>query len=555
MKQYLSLLMGLCFSSATAYALAPPPDPIEVYISDVTSPVSGHYVQKVLDRVNAGVANLSGQETSLDLTFTDWLRTVSTIMLELVDTDLQVVKQQRDLYEVTPCLHFDLIILQEKLEQLRTELRLAFRERRISDIFKIQEMIRFVNERYRQLLAGARDPHHVDVEFNRKFSFDEDTWCCPQGAQGGSSACVSLSKESCRNPGNGAPSGLSFETAESCAAQPGCDPPENLQLDTLMCPFDSDYLPPTPAGYGCDLTVLEGLHLNDPSLRDHPTIQSIRTEYDALKEFLTKRDAFLSSDTVKSIGPMMLKIYDAIGRNVPDEERNRLSSPDFPQVLTRTHIDTVNGCSLNGDPFTAFNTPPAWPEGAAAWERRGPFSLTTNEFQLVRGLYDVLTGWGERRDQAEFWTLPSEYPPDSQQRADAKEQEKSFAFMQRVVRDEARNYFGTWNVIQAGRETRPLIQSADSYEQIVDTAASLRKTMQNFYELASKKERGVRKFATNFAFFLRRTCIYRPCNVLLDRLLKVTLEDTCFPYTSGKYVGDSNIPHDVCKTRSEVEPW
>jgi len=532
MKKLCSLFIGLLlFSYSTPGAYAG--------LAISTDPISDHYVQPILERVNKGLDNLpGGAANNYYQIFYNWLSRLSTIFLELVDTELRVVEQQRDLYKITPCLHWDLILLEEIIEELRGEARLAFKERRIFDIVRIQSMVQFVNERYRHLTLGGRDIHYEDPYYSWYYMFDTDTWCCPLEIASGPAVCTIEDRITCKeNDG-----GITFATAEQCGTYPGCEAaePEDTPPKARTCPFHSDYLPPTTAGYGCDLGVIENLDFSS-----HPSLEA---ERNALEKFLNVRDAFF--DNIEFIGAMTNSINEGIGRDA-------INLDNFLAALSRTHR-TREGCSITDTeidydpPDDEFDDPPEWPEGAAQWELRGPFFLTSDEFYLVRGLYDVLQQWGHRRDQAEYLTLPTEYPPGSSERTEAEEKEAGLDIFMQLMRGYFRSRFSTWNIEQASREAKPIVQAGDTQAQISVLTEPLRDTMKTFYKRVSKKDEGMRKFAANYGAFLRRTCVFRPCNKLLDRMLKITFEDQCFPYVSGDYF-DSQTQHTTCTSAAGVE--
>ena len=521
MKRLCSLLIGLCVltSATNAYALT-------------TTPISQHYVQPVINRVNTGMGNLSGLNVpNFNLVFYDWLMRLSSTFLELVDTELRIVEQQRDLYKITPCLHLDLIILEQKIEEVRTVTRDAFRNKRIFDIVMLQSMTRFLNDRYSHLVFGGRDNNYDDPQFNWHYMFDTLTWCCPD--QVSPAICTEQDRATCLNNG-----GLAFKTVEDCSAHPSCEEPAFIQPDERICPFHSDYLPPTIEGYGCDRETLD-----NGGIGGHPPNQA---ERDALDDFLQKRDTFLNN--MAFIGPMTAQIHAVTGRPPPDLSR-------FLAALGRVHKTRI-GCSLfdgHVPPpvIREFDSPPNWPVGAAKWELRGPFFITTDELYLVRGLYDQLKRWGGVRDQADYLMLPSEYPPGTPERTVAETREQNMHVIKQLIRNFVRAFFRVWNVEQAALETRPVIQSGDSQKEISNLSIRLRGTMIEFYELASQKDKGMRKFSVKFGYFLRRTCVFRPCNLMLDRMLKITLEDACFPYVNGAFKGNLQH-HETCKTAARV---
>jgi hypothetical protein len=522
MKRFLSLCIGLSMlgSATSAHALN-------------MNPISQHYVDPVLQRVDAGLAILpGGTATNFQFMFFTWLMEISSIFLELVDTELRVDAQQRDLYKITPCLHIDLIILEEKIEQIREETKRAFKDKRVIDIMRLQSMARFLNDRYRHLVRGARDPHYQDPGFNAYYLFDAVAWCCPDTNP---SICSEQDRNTCRQNG-----GLTFRTVEDCAAFPECEKPAFLPPQSRVCPFHSDYLPPTSVGYGCDVRALDAIGSGG-----HAPSQE---ERDALDDFMQKRNAFLND--MSFIGTMTVQIYNAIGRPVPPDFLD-----NFLAGLNQPHR-TREGCSLFDAPLylppaTDFDPPPQWPEGAAKWELRGPFFITRDEVRLVRGMHDQLRKWGDDREQADYLKFPSEFVPGSAQRANAETREQKMGVIQKIIRNFVRAYFNVWNIEQQTLDTRAVIQSGDSQKQLAELTDRLHGTMIEFYELASKKSRGIRSFTTKFTFFIRRTCIYRPCNKMLDRVLKINLEDACFPYVSGAYDGDLTH-HETCKNAASV---
>ena len=186
------------------------------------TPISQHYVQPILDRIDNGMGNLPGGSASnYNFIFFDWLLRISTAFLELVDTDLRIVEYQRDMYKISPCLHLDLLILEQKLEDVRTETRNAFKDRRIYDIVRLQSMARFLNDRYRHLIRGARDIHYEDPRFNWYYIFDTLTWCCPYETD--PAICTEQDRVSFVES-----NGLAFKTAEASGAHPVCEHPAFL---------------------------------------------------------------------------------------------------------------------------------------------------------------------------------------------------------------------------------------------------------------------------------------------------------------------------------------
>ena len=96
--------------------------------------------------------------------------------------------------------------------------------------------------------------------------------------------------------------------------------------------------------------------------------------------------------------------------------------------------------------------------------------------------------------------------------------------------------------------------SIDPQLAIRDTLSLLISSVGKLSSLARDKE-GLRGFVRDYAYFLRRTCINRPCNKRLDQILKIVFRDECFPYTNGDYLGDTaeNPRWKKCAEAAKIE--
>ena len=188
-------------------------------------PVSNHYVQRVLDRANAGMAQagtLSASGGPIFDTFKPWFIFFATsAMLSTVDTRMQVTNMQRDLMEATPCLHLDVVILQSKVEKVRQEMHDALDAGKPYKVAYLQQLIRFLNARTDQLMRGARDPLYEDTTWAKGQVFDppNPVWCCPAGIPG--NTCTFTDDAVCIADG-----GNPFTTPRSCQEY-GCLLPDS----------------------------------------------------------------------------------------------------------------------------------------------------------------------------------------------------------------------------------------------------------------------------------------------------------------------------------------
>lgn len=81
-------------------------------------------------------------------------------------------------------------------------------------------------------------------------------------------------------------------------------------------------------------------------------------------------------------------------------------------------------------------------------------------------------------------------------------------------------------------------------QETADAFAPLTQTIGDLSHLAHDKDtsvRSLRDMVQDFAYFLRRSCMNRPCNDRLDTILSTVATDACFPYTSGS----ADLPADA----------
>jgi hypothetical protein len=375
-------------------------------------------------------------------------------------------------------LYNDVVILKDKIEEVDTAMRQAFQQHRFTSIIAYQSLLRYLNERYKNLVLGAYDIQYVDTE-----------------------------------------DGLATE---------------------LLCPFHSDYLPPTTSGYGCSVEVLQQLDRQS---------QAINSEIEGLSEFDQSQRSFLEGASY--MDDLYIEIMRATGRPVPPN-----LSRDFlwhlgadAQHRTRLGCMTQDGTSYQ--PVNPATTVIPWPEGAAKVALRGPFSTEKNEPGIAQRVLEQLVLWGRQREQADYLKLPAEYPANTQARRDAEQREQGISSLLFSGRNTLRTT-KRLNIEQMQDSLQPILQFSDAQKQVREMLQPLREVMQEFSLMAAARHRGMRAFTARFASLVRRSCLFRPCNALLDRALKIDLEDSCFPYTSGMFL--SNPQHyETCREQAEVD--
>ncbi len=497
MKRILSLALGVCLLSLTGEALAAScPSGVSAAVLGMT-PVSSHYTKKVIERAEQGIqAAEAFSDVNLEVAsmFFPWLSEVTGAIAELIDTDLRVSQEERGFRESTPCLFADLLILEAEMEKVRCKLSsetLSSSSVNIGKIAYLKGVLRFLNERYRNLLAGANDPMYADEGWHAAQIFEE-----PQQAAGNGE----------RKP----------------------DP---------VCPFHSNYLPPTALGYGCDLEVMGKLR----------SIASVGEEYSGLADLLERKDEFLSE--VAGLKELITKMNAFTGNENPDMSnwgRDRVHKEEFGCIDPRDNASGTTGKILKNAVFKM---------GGTRMEKRGPFSLVKDEPTLAREFMEMRTYWGEMRPQADDFKYPDEFAVAADQEK-AKKKEDALPFTERVMREFGRIFFRDWNTRQARKEAAIVAKASDPHLQLQRELAMVRKEMRVLAEVASKKDVGGRNLARKLAFFLRTTCIFRPCNTQLDAVLKFVLTDECFPYVDGSFKDTKpGVPkwHEVrCKQKAQL---
>lgn len=523
-----------------------------------TTPISQHYVQEVLDRITDGIteAQTSNPTGFYDFFHAGWIRRLESATSHLIDTEDRVVIHERNLPTMTACLDMDIVILQNKMQEIAEELNRAIDDNRTLDIALLEDLMVYANERLSHLIAGATDNLYVDTTFYDKHRFDKEMWCCPEGNS--QEVCTdTLVKADCKADG-----GILFRTWEKCAER--CQPPDPIPDEDLACPFDSDYLPPSTAyipatrlsglgsqeivGWGCDVDALNATEADQhtPSQEERDALELDLMP--ARREFL--EDSRQTKTVVDAFEQVALEGFTS---------SNSVSSPviptTYPPALERVHVRRI-GCNTFAEPTTEdpqkeFDPPPPWPKGATRIAYRGPFSTQPDDISVLRQLQKQLQEWGDRREDALHYTYIEDFPEGSQERADAEVREEEYDIINSFIRSFDRIYYRSVNIQMALRET-PIVSLQTGFEEeLHEMLKPLRLEVQTFGELASESQKGPRKFNEELTRFLGRSCIFRPCLKQLDHVAKLNRTSTCFPYTTGQYLGRQKL-HESCRDGADV---
>ena len=507
----------------------------------------GHYAQRVVTRINEGILHAQGltgieEEQSFLERSTRILQTISATFYLLVDTDLRSVEYSRDLETVNVCLHTDLAILGAKIEEIRCEIKEAFARRSSGGMYTLKKLAGFANQSYKHLVKGALDPEHKDIGWQYYQPFDQpfEGWCCISSEE----MCRVTAADNCESTYN-----AFFPTVDDCTTQSTCrsveDRTEPLRPKySEQCPFDSDYTAPNTSGFGCDLSVLRRLGLADgdtsPAGKEIAALKNIRdTRDDYLQDIDHFRDITLTMDT--------------FAENTVLEQQERRDLRRFGQsASSTTPHKRVWGCSADVTPEQRVTLP----ETTGQEQNRGtegvltPGVLPSQEWitNPVRGAFsfgkDHLNIWKLFLRLNHNWVLQREFPvylkrPDEVFDEDERKEavrwnNQSFNILE-GTRNNLRNAWTDFMLKQATDESTILPKAHDMPQQVRSAMEPIRPAMKRNVELVTKPNEGLRKFTRNYAYFLRRSCIYRPCNTRLEMIMKILYTDACFPYASGKF--------------------
>ncbi|MFA6039675.1 MAG: hypothetical protein WCV62_02865 [Candidatus Peribacteraceae bacterium] len=92
----------------------------------------------------------------------------------------------------------------------------------------------------------------------------------------------------------------------------------------------------------------------------------------------------------------------------------------------------------------------------------------------------------------------------------------------------------------------------EAFSPLTDTIGDLARLVQDIDPVEGDRvssARSLRDFVRDMAFFLRRSCMNRSCNATLERVMKITTADSCFPYTSG----EADLPPDATAEEKEAK--
>ncbi len=444
-------------------------------------PISQHYVKKVMERADAGIAFAAEAKTNTDFFsfyLPWWARSIGGTFAHTINSRQQLTLREGDLSGTTACERFDQILLECTMNKVRTALDDELERGSFVAIMRLQSLMLFLHDRLYHLAQGGEDGSYADETWERQRMFDKDA-------------------------------------------------PE--KLEEPLCPFDSDYTPPSMTGYGCDAQVLGGISAHDLGFVDaeRDGLASIEREIDRFREIIPLLES-LSEDGQGS------------GNGYPTSVSGREHKRIIGCVEETGRCSDDDALVCGSDEFCAS-------KGKGECERdeekptipkrsiRGSFSYPADHLRLLTDFVEKRIEDGLSRTYPAGWALMSTLDPESD---DAKKRAADDALLG-TSRTSIRNFFfRSISGIQGRGEGTVFPEATDSQLEIAESLSDMRASIGELSRLASQKD-GFRTFVVELAYFLRRTCAFRPCQKTLEQVIRIGLKDECFPYTNGEFLNDT----------------
>lgn len=531
-------------------------------------PVSSHYVKKVLERADEGLTYIrtATDNPDFDRYRPTWTRNIASGWSELIDSTITLQYEEQELTRVTACLQFDQLLLECKMDEVREELHAQLDRGSVGAIRKLLPLLSFLQERKRQLQLGALDPLYSDPSWGGKYDFDSpnEVWCCPLGVPG--NTCAETTEETCSLN-----SGMSFKTLNECNAY-GCVAPDSTPppADDVLCPYDADYAPPFQSGFGCDIETMQPRSAYAPLQAELEALSIISQQVKkyqsgalAFVEVQQRIDELFGNESTTPEPPPEREHLVAYGCGWTggycgdDEERRCQQDSDCEEYITCNRPEKV--CKSNrlircnrDDQCPSGDTCEEEKELPASREVRGPFSFKKDQISILSEFLASRVAQDVSREFRDDLKSPNEFEKNEQTERDLREfEDKNPIFW--ITRLGLRMNIQGQGREPARREALIYPEAVDAPLEIAESLKDLREAVSKLSTLASKKD-GVRRFVSRYAYFIRRTCIYRPCNLMLEQVIRIVTADECFPYTNGEYLSDSagDSRREKCKTGAGI---
>lgn len=530
------------------------------------SPVSP-YTTHVLARADSGLTYARGAPVDPQFLRVPWTEFATSEILQTIDSRIELTDQADDLIHNSACFHFDVAAVQCKMEEVRSEMNTQIERGSFSAILRLGSLYNFLNERIAQMNNGAFDPTYQDASWGNRRMFDPPStsvYCCDHPGD----SCVQRTSQECTNR-----TGYAFNTLDACASW-GCQRPNRqYNLKAEMCPYDSDYAPPFLNGYGCDESILSPRASFPPIRAEEESLKIISRQLDeyrsAARQFLSIQQTLDSLTNQQSVLPP------------PPEPRTHLLAVGCRWDGGLCENDPTIRCtqSTQGNDCGPGNTCKYPPTGNAnvckqnrnlicfddsqcqigpknvgpcikddgkkpgTAELRGPFSVDKNHLEILNDFLAQRLEQAVSRQNPDDLKYANEFSPDQKIQIADRSTDDAFT---NGVRGSLRVLFRLWSAIQGRNEAATFPYATDAELEVAHGLDFLRSAISDLANLTVMKKGSLvmkkgslRSFVVDYASFLRRSCIERPCNASLEEILKIVFKDECFPYTNGEYLNDT----------------
>lgn len=490
-------------------------------------PISSHYVRLVLERADDGLqyAQEAPANTDFDRYRTNWANAVGSTWQGLVDENTTRIATARQLEGNTACMQVDLLLIQCKMEEARDEMNAQLERGSVGALIRLQDLVEFLFQRMQHVQLGGLDPLYSDPGWGQRYQFDRpstNVWCC---LPDGDASCTQATSESCTNA-----EGIEFQTLHACTLR-GCTAPtgttEEQITQTMMCPFDTDYAPAFQNGYGCDIDLLTARSSYEPVRVEREGLQKVSEQVDAYRQ---------SAQDFLSVQHVIDDLFGNISTTPPPpEQRYHKEMAGCATPIARCAQGEEGKCD---DDLPSLRA------------RRGPFSVDVNHVEILSDFLDLRASQELSRSVRSDLQTPAE----QQEEGVANALLHPISTFFEITRNAERRNVERWSRDDARQEVTIFALAVDAQRQIEKAFEPLRDAVGGIARMARNRD-GVRGFAVRLAAFLRRTCITRQCNLILEQIVRIANTDDCFPYTNGEYLSDTKEDPrwEKCKNSARIQ--
>ncbi len=452
-------------------------------------------VLTVLNRADAALAGADQDDIFVTFFATalgSWSRDALTPVVRALDVNVRVIDYQRDVLHQTACFRTDVALIEDKMEQTRLKLNTSLQDRNILAIIRLTDLYDYLVERKDLLLQGGIDPTLEDDGALAERMAGPASWDEHAAWQEWS--------------------GTTPEDEE-----PEEDEDGNERLP--FCYFHTDFLPPSVAGYGCDVEAMSAI------------IDGLPDGHDEIKEMVEiERDGILLVQAAVMSFLSGAQTFSELATSVDNVTLG--DNPSDTAVGTRTHRQR-EGCNPEGVP-----------PGAVVRALRGPFRLNENESYLLLEFEDLKRRQELDRPYPKNYAPADDEIPDEEDDAAAvtpESDDRWSLFWIQSIMDHVRSSIATGGREQAKLDVSIFAMAGDSTAQMEESMENFTEAVGRLSHLATVVDGGLRGFVRDFTYFLLRTCMERECQQRLEHVARITLTDECFPYVSGAYLSDTCI--------------